>query len=176
MTRIGESELRELQRQHGPALLSFFARRVAPPQDAAILLNELLTVVWRRTTSAPTDPEELRMWMFGIARKLVLSRGRTIARQDAVVERLRTELSLGSSAPTTDVLAVRQAVADLPAKQAELVRLIHWDGFTIVQAANLTGTSASTARSRYQLARQRLARELSTRVEDPEPAFSGSRS
>ncbi len=34
--------------------------------------------------------------------------------------------------------------------------LIHWDGFTIVEAAEILGLNPSTARSRYAAARELL--------------------
>ena len=41
--------------------------------------------------------------------------------------------------------------------------LIHWDGLTIIEAAELLGLNASTARSRYAAARASL-REALARV------------
>ena len=38
----------------------------------------------------------------------------------------------------------------------ELVRLIHWDRFTLTQAARLLGVPASTLSSRYQRAADQL--------------------
>jgi hypothetical protein len=64
MSRIGSDELRDLQHAHGAALLAYFHRRVEPAEEAAVLLNDLLLVLWRRAASAPTGPEEVRMWMF----------------------------------------------------------------------------------------------------------------
>ncbi len=176
MTRIGDDELRALQKEHGPSLLAYFARRIEPPEDAAVLLNELLEVVWRRASSAPAEPEELRMWMFGIARNLVLSQHRGWRRRAALAERLRDELA--SREPMIDDargFMVRRAVRALPEAQRELIRLVHWDGFSLTEAAQLTGVSPSTARSRYQLARRRLARELGALVDEEEPSLELAR-
>lgn len=170
MTRISDDQLRSLQADQGPSLLAYFSRRVEPPEDAAVLLNELLVVVWRKASSAPSEPEEARMWMFGIARNLVLTHRRGRARRLALAGRLRDELATRPvDVSGDDVVAVRQAVALLPEVQRELVRLVHWDGFSLSEAATITGVSASTARSRYQLARRKLARELGSDP-DPEPA------
>lgn len=176
MTRIGGDELRSLQKEHGPSLLAYFARRIEPPEDAAVLLNELLEVVWRRASSAPAEPEELRMWMFGIARNLALSQHRGWRRRAALAERLREDLA--SRVPATQderAFIVRRAVRALPEAQRELVRLVHWDGFSLTQAAQLTGVSPSTARSRYQLARRRLARELGALIDEEDPALELTR-
>jgi RNA polymerase sigma-70 factor (ECF subfamily) len=170
MTRITDEDLRAFQKEYGPSLLAYFARRVEPREDAAALLNELLEIMWRKSASVPTEPEAARMWMFGIARNLVLTHRRGAARRSKVIARLRDELSNHHEPiENDDVIAVRQAVAALPELQRELVRLVHWDGFTLAAAATITGVAASTARGRYQAARTRLARELSATA-DPDPA------
>lgn len=55
---------------------------------------------------------------------------------------------------------VRAAIAALPDDLAELVRLVHWEGFSITEAAQICGVPASTARTRYQRARRALAARL----------------
>ncbi len=176
MTQISDDELRALQKEHGPSLLAYFARRIDPPADAAVLLNELLEIVWRRASSAPAEPQELRMWMFGIARNLVLSQRRGWRRRAALAERLRDTLATQEPEVRDERHAmVRQAVQALPEVQRELVRLVHWDGFTLTEAAQITGVTASTARSRYQLARRRLARKLKATTDEENPALELSR-
>jgi DNA-directed RNA polymerase specialized sigma24 family protein len=39
---------------------------------------------------------------------------------------------------------------------AELIRLVHWDGLSLVAAAEMLGISASTARGRYARAKRQL--------------------
>jgi DNA-directed RNA polymerase specialized sigma24 family protein len=47
-----------------------------------------------------------------------------------------------------------------------VVRLVHWDGFTLGEAAALEGIPASTARSRYARAKRELAVALGLPAED----------
>ena len=56
---------------------------------------------------------------------------------------------------------MRDAIGRLSSAQAELVRLIHWDGFAIVEAAQILSIRPSTARTRYQRARADLKTALS---------------
>lgn len=168
MSRMDDEALRELQHQHGPSLLLYFERRIEPVEDAAMLLNDLLVVVWKRAASAPSDPEQVRMWMFGIARKLLNNQRRSNYRRSALADQLREQLASRSQPiPPDEAAAVRAAVATLPKSQRELVRLVHWDGFTLSEAARITGVGASTARSRYALARAKLTGELTNRAEQP---------
>lgn len=63
--------------------------------------------------------------------------------------------------------AVRDAVARLAPEHRELVELVHWEGFSIADAGAVLGLNASTARSQYSAARQKL--RLALRDESPEP-------
>lgn len=64
----------QLVKDHAGSILDYFIRRVPDREDAADLLGETLVVVWRKVRSVPADPGEARMWMFGVARR-VLSQG-----------------------------------------------------------------------------------------------------
>ena len=55
---------------------------------------------------------------------------------------------------------MRDAVARLPKAQRDLVTLIHWEGFAILEAAQILGLNPSTARSRYSTARASLRAAL----------------
>lgn len=57
-------------------------------------------------------------------------------------------------------LDVARALDALPEAQAELVRLVHWDGFTIDEAGRIMGVGDSTARGRYASARAILRAQL----------------
>ena len=48
------------------------------------------------------------------------------------------------------------AVTQLPNGRRELVELVYWDGFSTSDAAQMTGISASTVRSRYAAAKARF--------------------
>jgi RNA polymerase sigma-70 factor (ECF subfamily) len=63
--------------------------------------------------------------------------------------------------PTAEHLDVRRALDAIAPDQAELIKLVLWDGFTVIDAGRILGLSASTARGRYQRARTAL-RELLT--------------
>lgn len=148
--------------EHGRALLAYFARRVHPIEDAADLVAETFAVLWRRRSSLPADPVEARMWMFGVARGVLANQRRGRRRHQALVDRLRDAVVRADAdrSAEADVDAVRDAVAALPAPLAELVRLVHWDGFTIESAAEHLGIPASTARGRHQRAKALLREAL----------------
>ncbi len=140
-----------------PALLNYLQRRVGI-QDSPDLLAEVMVIAWRRIAVVPKDPEQARMWLFGVARNVLTDHARGERRRWRLADRIRSRTA-AADATTTSVdtnYEVRDAVSRLPPELAELVRLVHWDGFTLADAAELTGVSASTARGRYQRARAQL--------------------
>ncbi|QGQ20357.1 sigma-70 family RNA polymerase sigma factor [Cellulomonas sp. JZ18] len=145
----------------GADLLAYLTRRVGPA-DAADLLADAMVAAWRRVDDLPVEPERARMWLFGIARNTLLNHHRGEVRRRRLADRVREALAGdAATAPAADAGAeVRDAVARLDPDLAELVRLVHWDGFTLAEAAELTGVPASTARSRYQRARGELRAAL----------------
>jgi RNA polymerase sigma factor (sigma-70 family) len=146
-------------------LLSYLRRR-ADLDDAPDLLGETFVVAWRRLDDLPDEPERARMWLFGIARGVLLNHARGVHRRWALADRLRGHAALAqATAPPADAhLDVRDAISRLEPDMAELVRLIHWDGFTITDAAHVMGVPASTARGRYQRAKELLRLALDPAV------------
>lgn len=147
--------------REGADLLRYFRRRV-PAEDAADLLAETGMSAWRRVSDLPADDEGARRWLFTIAHNTFLNHQRGQRRRLALADRLRDVVvradEVGS--PADDGVEVRDAIARLPSHLAEIVRLVHWDGLTIVEVAEVIGMSPSTTRARYQHARAELRETL----------------
>ena len=148
--------MRSLVEDNASDLLHYFARRVTPPEDAADLVGETMLTVWRRVADLPRDDVKARMWMFGVARKVLSNQRRGRQRSLALAERLRDELRVAGPPPS----GVLDVIATLPEAQRELILLVHGDGFTITDAAKLTRTNPSTARTRYATALASLRQTL----------------
>lgn len=149
--------------REAPDLLRYLERRLGR-EDAADALAEVMVSAWRRSDSMPTDVEQSRMWMFGIARNVLANTVRGERRRSRLGDRLRAVLVAAPQVgvPSDDGIELRDAIARLPADQAELVRLVHWEGFSIAAAGEILGVPASTARTRYQKARNDLRQALLT--------------
>jgi RNA polymerase sigma-70 factor, ECF subfamily len=141
-------------------LLGYFLRRVDDRDDAADLVGETALTLWRRADSIPADPQQARMWMYGVARRTLATHRRGQGRRLALTERLREELAVDIPTPDPRVDDVRAAVRALPPRERELIGLVHWEGFTVTQAAAIMGTRAGAAQMRYQRARARLRAAL----------------
>lgn len=156
---------------HSSALLAYFHRRVEDVADAADLLNETLLVLWRKARAVPEDDAEARMWIYGIARRVLATQRRSDRRRSALHERLRAELVAPSTEDLGDVQALREALTQLPLIDQEIIRLIHWDGFSQVEVARLLELPEGTVRSRHGRARVKLRAILSVR---PNPAHTST--
>lgn len=141
-------------------LLAYLQRRVGL-DDAPDLLGETMVVAWRRVRELPTEPERARMWLFGIARKTLLNHARGVRRQWALADRIRGHAGTDAASPAADDGAeVRDAIARLDPELGELVRLVHWERLSLVDAAEVLGIPASTARGRYARAKVELRATL----------------
>ncbi|MBO9578066.1 MAG: sigma-70 family RNA polymerase sigma factor [Microbacteriaceae bacterium] len=162
MTR--SSDVERVLADAAPALLGYFLRRVEPAEDAADLMNETLAAAWKASRRMPADAEAARMWCFGVARNVLRNHERGHRRRDALADRLHVALAVAEvPAFSGEELDLRAAVAALPDGLPELVRLVHWDGFTVAEAAELLGIPASTARSQHARAKSLLRDSLAER-------------
>jgi RNA polymerase sigma-70 factor (ECF subfamily) len=138
-------------------LLAYFEYRVGVT-EAPDLLAETMITAWKRSDVMPVDAEEGRMWLFGVARNVLLNSDRASRRRWRLASKLRvlTHPTAQTASSADSGLDVRDAVDRLPPAHAELIRLVHWDGFTVAEAAEICGIPASTARGRYQAAKAQL--------------------
>jgi RNA polymerase sigma-70 factor (ECF subfamily) len=153
--------VRALVERESADLLSYFLRRTASPDDAADLLGDTLLVIWRRESSIPSDQTEARMWMFGIARRVLSGERRSRSRRNSLSEQLGARLAtVVRSSADEDPSGVRAAIATLPETDREIVRLVYWDGFTLAEAAQIMAMRPATVRSRVARARAKLRQHL----------------
>lgn len=168
------AEFRGALRGAADDLLGYFERRVSMRDDAADLLAETMLQAWRRSEAMPAEPDRRRMWLFTIAANVLANYRRSTRRRNALTERLRQHLAPPSEPDLAEANAVRDAVLRLPEAQRELVMLIHWDGFSIVETAEILGLNPSTARSRYSAARNVLRQALTTATPGAESGALGA--
>jgi RNA polymerase sigma-70 factor (ECF subfamily) len=162
---VTRSHVEAVLAEVAPALTGYFLRRTADSDDAADLVGETLTEVWRVSRRMPKEREAALMWVFGVARNTLRHHVRGRIRRDAVVSALANSIAQATGEVSDDDLDVRHAIAALPTDLAELIRLVHWDGFSLEQTALHLGIPASTARSRHSRAKELLRVALTSVVE-----------
>ncbi|PJJ63840.1 RNA polymerase sigma factor [Compostimonas suwonensis] len=162
MTRSrGDDEVRrftELMVEVGPALLAYFERRVG--HDGADLLAETMATAWKRRRSLPAEPEPARMWLFGVARNMLRNAHRTGIRRQHLADSLRARAEHTTASDPSEAIEMRDLIGRLDPDLAEVVTLVHWEGLSLTEIGRLLGIPASTARGRYQRARQTLRAQL----------------
>jgi len=139
-------------------LLAYALRRVEQPADAADVVAETFLVAWRRRREIPAEGEA-RLWLYGVARRVLANHHRGGVRRERLGQRLRQRLSESSPDPATEVperLAVRAALARLGELDREVLMLTVWEGLEPREAAAVLDVSAAAVRTRLSRARARL--------------------
>lgn len=156
MSNPRDSPVEEALKANSVDLLHYFERRT--DRDAAAdLLAETMLAAWKRERDSPEGAESVRMWLFGIARNVLKNSERGRRRRHRLASKLKVMLRPDDSSQAADDGAeVRDAVRRLEPELAELVRLVHWEGFSIADAGHILGLPSSTARGRYQRAKELL--------------------
>ena len=87
---------------------------------------------------------------------------RSTRRRSALVTRLQEELEQTDGVGHQDrsVEHLHNAVATLDPLDQEIIRLVHWEGFSQAEVAQILNRPAGTIRSRYARARSALRSEL----------------
>lgn len=165
-----------------PLILGYALRRCPAAEDAADVLAETFLTAWRRLDELP-DPPQARLWLYGVARRVLANQRRGQRRAERLSARLRAAGM--ASVQAVDVSGVElasgiaAAFGRLPDADRELLALVAWEGLTSVEAARVVGCSAGAARVRLHRARSRFARELASegieRVTGPTGADMGRR-
>jgi RNA polymerase sigma factor (sigma-70 family) len=147
-----------LYRDQGRAILGYALRRVEEPEDAADVVAETFLVAWRRLDEVPIDARA-RLWLFGVARRVIANRHRAERRRTRLGERLaeslRAELAT-QPAPAGEAAEALRAMRELGDDDRELLLLVSWEELSPAEAAKVLGISSLAARSRLHRARRRL--------------------
>lgn len=145
---------------HDP-ILAYVLRRSGSGEDAADALAETFLTAWRRLEDIPAG-DRARLWLFGVARRVLANQRRGERRRSALSVRLRADLvqAIRDGGPRSEHAAVSAAFDSLPERDRELLSLAAWEGLDAGEIAEVLGCSRSAARVRMHRARQRFAREL----------------
>ena len=143
-------------------ICGYALRRVHEPEDAAEVIAETFATLWRRFDRCPQG-DELRPWLFGVARRVIANQRRGERRRSALAERLvenLDETAFDLLAPAAATTELARAFATLSDCDRELLLLVAWEGLTRDELAVALGTSRATVRLRLHRARKRLREAL----------------
>jgi RNA polymerase sigma-70 factor (ECF subfamily) len=144
-------------------LLAYVLRRSRNAEDAADVLAETYLTAWQKLEKIPQD-DRARLWLFGVARNLLLRGASRNRSGNALVERLANELRGADPVhlPVQDERrdALRTVLTALSVRDREILTMTAWEGLTPKQIARVMGTSANIVRVRLHRARARLKQKL----------------
>ncbi|MBB2940933.1 RNA polymerase sigma-70 factor (ECF subfamily) [Actinoplanes lutulentus] len=155
MRDTAEGRFRALYADAYADVLHFAQRRVDHAHAEDVVADAFL-VAWRRFDEAPGRADDLRAWLFGIARNCVLNVRRGQGRQSALG--VRVVLS-----PAADLASSWDFRVDLAAAwgrlsdgEQEALALTVFEDLSSAQAARVLGISATAYRLRLLRARRAL--------------------
>lgn len=149
-----------------PAVYVFALRRLlGSNDDAADVTAEVFAIAWRRRDQIPSPPED-RLWIYGVARRVLSRHKRGVWRRARLLRRLGAEASVGleaedapgGAAPTRD--RVQAAISRLKSSDRDVLSLVLWEQLSHSEAARVLGCSVNAVALRLHKARCRLRKEL----------------
>ncbi|MBL7253882.1 RNA polymerase sigma factor [Paractinoplanes lichenicola] len=150
-----EARVTELFRRHADDIHAYASWRVGR-QDASDVVGEVFLVAWRSLDRIRAGEE--RAWLFGVARKVVLSRHRQSAASTAVEGRIARE-PVGAGRLDDDVALrdqVHRALAALREADREVLITGIWFDLSPAEAAKVLDVSRPTYLVRLHRARKRF--------------------
>lgn len=162
MTEPGDTEaFRRLFEENYQMLLAFAIRRTGGFADAQDVVSEVFSVAWRRVVDLPATSDQRRMWLFGIAQRVMANRRRSYRRYWRLVGRLDstsagTNELLPDGLEREDVALALQALELLSPADQELILLSVWEELSHSAIAEILGISNANVSVRLHRAKERL--------------------
>jgi RNA polymerase sigma factor (sigma-70 family) len=143
----------------GP-ILGYVLRRTENSDNAADVMAETFLTAWRRLDDVPAG-DEARLWLYGVARRVLANQHRGERRRSVLNDRLRADLvTHGAPEYTGELAEIAAAYRSLPEADRELLALVGWEELDHGQVSAVLGCSRNAVRIRLHRARRRFADAL----------------
>ncbi len=179
IVRVAEARDRDAFQQlflhYGPRVRSLMLRKGANADLAEDLMQETMLSVWTKAALYQPSRGSVATWIFTIARNLRIDRLRReavrhfddvndleISETDAPDTNVSAQDDLVIASQERDLVA--GALADLPAEQAEIIRLSFADDLSQSEIAERLGLPLGTVKSRMRLAYRKLRAALEDEI------------
>ncbi|CAM5719085.1 RNA polymerase sigma factor OS=Streptomyces alboniger OX=132473 GN=CP975_13345 PE=3 SV=1 [Streptomyces alboniger] len=154
--------IRHIYDQYGPPLVRYATRLLDGDwHKAEDILQETAARAWKHARLLGTDGDQVRPWLFTVARNLVIDHHR--ARRIRPLELMPVE-ELDASWDTTESTITSQvvlrALRELNEQQRTVIRLMYYVGCSVAQAAEHLGIPPGTVKSRAFYAVRALRKAL----------------
>ena len=155
MPEIREADFAALFNAHFDSVLAYARRRTPQLADAEDAIAETYVVAWRRFTELPTDAQEQRLWLFGVAYRVIANQRRAAGRRLQLTDRLKAAL-MPPSHPSGVLADVTEALATLSDGDQEILRLAAWEELSHAEIGLVLEITPNAAAIRLHRARKRL--------------------
>ena len=160
-TRQDRAAFTELYRHYAPKLRTLAIGMGIDGGAADEVVQEILLTVWRRAASYDRSRASVSTWIYAIARNRVIDRKRQHRFVEfdpndpalVVAEHPEHEQRIDAERRAE---RLREAIKDLPADQAEILRVAYFQGKTQAAIAEAQDLPLGTVKSRTRLALKRL--------------------
>jgi RNA polymerase sigma factor (sigma-70 family) len=162
-----ESPFEDFYAAHRLAVAKYVRRRV-DDVDSADIIAQVFSVAWRRFDVVPAPPED-RLWLFGVALRMVADYRRSTVRRSKLRHRLAGEPS-GPTLPANFELLqsqVEAAMGSLRPAERDILRLVVWDELSHAEASSRLGCSPNALEIRYRRARAHFRAAFLAHVGSP---------
>jgi RNA polymerase sigma factor (sigma-70 family) len=158
-------------------ILGYVLRRCDCPEDAADVVAETFAIAWRRMDDIPPG-EQARLWLYGVARKVLANHRRGAVRRQHLSDALAAETAVHyhRSAEDSAETTIGRVFRTLPEDERELLSLVAWEGLDNGEIAKVLGCTRNAVRIRLYRARKRLAQALATAGHDAGTLTTSGRS
>jgi RNA polymerase sigma-70 factor, ECF subfamily len=163
-----QEALMALYSRYSSRVYTLIFRMVREQMAAEEILQDVFVRLWNQPDRYTADRGQLLSWLFAIARNAALD----FRRRETRRSRLAPTESISNPAPSIDlqqalvsdsllkdpevVAAVRQALAQLPTAQRELLELSFYEGLSHSEITQRTGEALGTVKTRIRLGMGKL--------------------
>jgi RNA polymerase sigma-70 factor, ECF subfamily len=150
--------MRALLQTHGGGVYGFALSRLHDPGLAEEVVQEVMVRVWRHAEDFDPARGSLRSWIYRIASNVVVDAHRRRAARVPVAGHDAAEPVDDVDAFEREILVwqLRAAVGRLSPEHQEVIRLVHFDGLKLREAAEVLGVPLGTVKSRCYYALESL--------------------
>lgn len=162
-----ETSFNQLYHYYAPRLCAFLRQKGASDRISQEVMQDVMARVWEKAHQFDAATANASTWIFTIARNRFIDHVRKEKRSEVD---MNDPLLVRDPTPAPDAglqssetsLALRTAIAALPAAQAEILKLIYLQGMKQQAVATKLSVPLNTVKSRLRLALEKLRREMET--------------
>jgi len=157
-----QAEFNKLYQQYRYVVMCFCYSRLGNENDAEDATQETFAHLWNRRGEY-IDRQAFPAWLYTVARYKCHEQQRRNNRQSSIPAIDMTDADRSGGCPAEAFLhqderqeRIRQAVDDLPLRQAEAVRLHHLRQMTVRETSEIMGVAENTVRTHLRLGLRHL--------------------